>query len=616
MWKKFLTATIIFTLIILAINSSFANIIYISPTGNDTTGNGSQGNPYQTLSKAYSVAINGDTINLADGIYNLAGDVGLTINKDLTISGTTNDQQENNNGTIIDAINFQGNPGTIFMTLAQNRNINLQNIKFRNCSVANIATDTDINITSCISNYATTIINNCLFYANHKSVINFFPNPIAAGGAIANNATGVLRINQSSFLDNSTGGITGSQRGGAIWNFGVLNITNSLFKLNTTNINLSMINCVGGAISNYFSLTIDNSVFDQNSTIFAGAISSQNWLPPHANNSSLTVTNSKFTNNAATSNGGVISVDHLINIKSCDFENNLSGGFGGVFANYVPSIINFCRFYNNHAVVFDDVYLPNPVNADITNNWWADNNGPGGRINDQSVATPWLKFEFHPATYSVDFGGTVDLNATLTFNSAGIDTSSLGFVPNGIPVAFQNPSWGSFVNPNVTTFNGIASATYQANGPILLLPPFVNIAAILDGVIATTVVTIIPELTMLISATKNQVNIGEHFTVDFKLKNTSNHDITSSNTAVLTLPSDFKITNISGDGSWTISGNNIQWTITGIPFGEAKNLYVSGNLTDINNHSGRIFSTQNPVATLTILVPPIKSSFKNNHKSG
>lgn len=42
---------------------------YISPTGNDTTGNGSSGSPWLTLSKAYTGSSSGDTINVAAGTY-------------------------------------------------------------------------------------------------------------------------------------------------------------------------------------------------------------------------------------------------------------------------------------------------------------------------------------------------------------------------------------------------------------------------------------------------------------------------------------------------------------------------------------------------------------------
>jgi len=43
--------------------------IYIAPTGNDTTGNGSISNPYRTLAKASSVAVAGDTVYARGGTY-------------------------------------------------------------------------------------------------------------------------------------------------------------------------------------------------------------------------------------------------------------------------------------------------------------------------------------------------------------------------------------------------------------------------------------------------------------------------------------------------------------------------------------------------------------------
>lgn len=45
--------------------------IYISPTGNDTTGDGSQANPWKTVRKANAMAQPGDTVWMADGTYRL-----------------------------------------------------------------------------------------------------------------------------------------------------------------------------------------------------------------------------------------------------------------------------------------------------------------------------------------------------------------------------------------------------------------------------------------------------------------------------------------------------------------------------------------------------------------
>lgn len=50
---------------------------YISPTGNDSTGDGSEGNPWQTLSKAIASSSTNDLIILQDGTYTLTGNVSL-----------------------------------------------------------------------------------------------------------------------------------------------------------------------------------------------------------------------------------------------------------------------------------------------------------------------------------------------------------------------------------------------------------------------------------------------------------------------------------------------------------------------------------------------------------
>jgi hypothetical protein len=48
---------------------SFATKYYVSKTGNDSTGNGSEGNPYLTINKAISVSGNGSAIVVGAGTY-------------------------------------------------------------------------------------------------------------------------------------------------------------------------------------------------------------------------------------------------------------------------------------------------------------------------------------------------------------------------------------------------------------------------------------------------------------------------------------------------------------------------------------------------------------------
>jgi hypothetical protein len=46
---------------------------YISPTGNDTTGNGSSGSPWKTYNKAATNLVAGDILLVQPGIYPVNG---------------------------------------------------------------------------------------------------------------------------------------------------------------------------------------------------------------------------------------------------------------------------------------------------------------------------------------------------------------------------------------------------------------------------------------------------------------------------------------------------------------------------------------------------------------
>ncbi len=66
--------------------------VYISPTGNDTTGNGTSGNPWATISKAVSSSSAGDTIlcDVANGNFTFVSQVFTTARTIGTFGGTSN----------------------------------------------------------------------------------------------------------------------------------------------------------------------------------------------------------------------------------------------------------------------------------------------------------------------------------------------------------------------------------------------------------------------------------------------------------------------------------------------------------------------------------------------
>lgn len=90
--------------------------IYVSTLGSDEIGDGSINNPYKSLAKAVSLALNGDTIFIAKGSYYGWNNSGLSINKSLTFSSY--------NGEVI---LYRDNFHTMFTTTSRG-NLNLVNL--------------------------------------------------------------------------------------------------------------------------------------------------------------------------------------------------------------------------------------------------------------------------------------------------------------------------------------------------------------------------------------------------------------------------------------------------------------------------------------------------------
>jgi Protein of unknown function (DUF1565) len=59
----------LFIAALLLAQSAGAATRYVATTGNDTTGDGSVGNPYATITKAHSVTVAGDLVSIAAGTY-------------------------------------------------------------------------------------------------------------------------------------------------------------------------------------------------------------------------------------------------------------------------------------------------------------------------------------------------------------------------------------------------------------------------------------------------------------------------------------------------------------------------------------------------------------------
>ncbi len=176
---------------------------------------------------------------------------------------------------------------------------------------------------------------NTQFYGNNSSE--------GDGGAISN--YGILNIISSSFVDNHTNG-----GGGAIRNHGEMNILGSVFFNNSAT--------YGGSISNEDRMIVIDSTFANNNASTSGgaiytrqgssnafaSISESTFVENSANvgggiynalSGILTVTNSTFTGNTVLYNGaGILNETGNLTINNSTFANNTANGTGGGIYSY------------------------------------------------------------------------------------------------------------------------------------------------------------------------------------------------------------------------------------------------------------------------------------------
>lgn len=155
-------------------------------------------------------------------------------------------------------------------------------------------------------------------------------------------------------------------------------------------------------------------------------------------------TSSVVSNDISGNNYGVIAAGPIAQSKLDDFHHN--------------------RIAGNGVGVQNDTGL----GISLVNNWWGCNAGPGAPgcdtavNNNPDLLSPWLVLSTAVNPTSVPAGGTSVFTANLINNSLLVDTSSAGFVPNGIPANFSAITLGS-VNPaSGFTTSGAAQTTFTA----------------------------------------------------------------------------------------------------------------------------------------------------------
>ena len=195
----------------------------------------------------------------------------------------------------------------------------------------------------------------------------------------------------------------------------------------------------------------------------------------------------------------------------------------------------------------------------------------------------------------VDLNKTVnntipDVGDTVTFivtahNYGPSDATNIQ-IQDIMPEDFTNvnirPSKGTYdIGTGIWTLNLEVgeTATLNLTGEVtsLLAGKNTTNTATLMGTTNTTNATIyVPQADLYIQITsdKNNPRPGEIFTLTYKLGNNGPDDAQKV-TITIPIPEGFVISEIKGDGNWTINGNTITWTFNKVTVGDPY-LYISG----------------------------------------
>ena len=312
--KRNLVATIIVGLILFLITFTFIpikifsapNILVVNSTADP--GDGACTTGHCTLREAITDAASGDTINFDSSIWSETILLGseLVIDKDITI--------EQKHKTIF--MTISGGDSTRLFYVNGNKSLTLKKLILID-GLGNPSGGAVYNFMGDVT------IVNCRFEGNNTTT--------AYGGALYNYDMGTMVVERSKFTSNT------AKRGGAIWNFGTLTVTDSEFENNSAEER-------GGGIYNNLNadgLSIENSTFIGNTTDVYGGGAVYNESP-----NPLYITNSTFYGNSAGGSGGGLysySFSEPV-IKNCTFFDNsgsISGEGAGVHIYNAPlSMVN------------------------------------------------------------------------------------------------------------------------------------------------------------------------------------------------------------------------------------------------------------------------------------
>ena len=391
-------------------------------------------------------------VSIADGVYSGDGNTNITIDRNMTIQGLSQD------GTIIN-----GTDTNWIFTITSGVNVTICNLTFTN----------GIGYRGgAIYNHGDLTVENCTFTNNTAT------NPYqtgGGGGAICNFADeGPI----TTTVTNCTFNCNKAERGSAIMNYcGITDhyiistVTNCNFTNNTAQ---SMGTIYNLADNGYVNSTVTNCTFTNNTAKdYGGGIA--NYC---SNSGSITSTaiNSTFNSNHA-NYGGAIALwlnGGFINFiaTSCTFTHNTANYGGAIYSTIwqggsVNSTAHFNSFVGNIASAGSAICREKgSVNATL--NWWGSNDDPTkvkNLISGIVDANQWVILTVNATPSTINNGETSAITADFNHINGGGDLVG-GHIPDE-SITLDIP-WGSFTNSEIShsltgnTVAGAMSATFYA----------------------------------------------------------------------------------------------------------------------------------------------------------
>ncbi len=398
--------------------------VYVSPTGNNDTGDGTIGNPYATIKKGIIQVDAGGTVILLEGTYTGSGNTGLTLQtKMLTLQSVTPEDPDVVAKTVINCSGNQVGGGEARFIKLLNTDAVIDGLTVTNGFFKNIDRDTIM----CEKKSPT--IRNCIFFGNYTN-----------SNAIISILSSDVNIEKCEFYNNNAvRAVIEIDNFPPIANKSDVLISECLIENNMTTAIYSI---------NSSSLKIINSIINSNSKSVddGGAIRYRS-----TSGSGLSVLNCTITNNISRRGGGLFLYQGTANVENTIFWGNQAiRGLGNqVYLGIVTPTLN--GDFNISQGGQGDIHVESG-----TLNWGANNLILGPQFS--------MTGDFHilPSSPCIDMGNNTPVGGLPTSDFEGVarnldgDNDQVAVVDigahefiNSVPIISTSPKIIQFFTPYI-----------------------------------------------------------------------------------------------------------------------------------------------------------------------